>query len=76
MLTLRRGCGGCGSCLLWFVIAVLLADGWIGSPWALRAVELLMGAALVAAIAYQRRHGSLESRTSTDGPQIASQRHG
>ena len=50
---MRRGCGGCGSCLLWFVIAVLLVDGWVGSSWPLRAVELLMAAALVGAIAYR-----------------------
>jgi hypothetical protein len=55
MLALRRGCGGCGSCLLWFVIVVLLVDGWVGSSWSLRAVELVMGVALVAAIAYRQR---------------------
>lgn len=58
MLALRRGCGGCGSCLLWLIIAVLLVDGWVGSSWALRAVELLTGAAVLAAIAYRQRRAS------------------
>jgi hypothetical protein len=44
--------------LLWFVIAVLLVDGWVGSSWPLRAVELLMAAALVGAIAYRQRRAS------------------
>lgn len=38
----NRGCfSGCGSCLLWLVVAVLLVDGWEGSSWSLRAVEIL-----------------------------------
>ena len=78
MLALRRGCGDCGSCLLWLVIAVLLVDGWVGSSWPLRAVELLTGVAVVAAIAYRQRRasGPLESRTSPTVPQVTSQRHG
>jgi hypothetical protein len=37
------GCfSGCGSCLLWAVVLVLLVDGWTGSSWPLRAVEILM----------------------------------
>jgi hypothetical protein len=35
-------CSGCGSCLLWAVVLVLLVDGWTGSSWPLRAVEILM----------------------------------
>jgi hypothetical protein len=40
----KRGGGfsGCGSCLLWAVVLVLLVDGWTGSSWPLRAVEILM----------------------------------
>ena len=38
----NRGCfSGCGSCLLWGVVVVLLVDGWVGSSWPLRAVEIL-----------------------------------
>ena len=44
--------------MLWFVIVVLLVDGWVGSSWALRAVELLTGAAVLAAIAYRQRRAS------------------
>jgi len=57
MLAMRRGCSGCGSCLLWGIIAVLLVDGWVGSSWALRAVELGTAAAVVVVAAiYQQRH--------------------
>jgi hypothetical protein len=37
-----QGCfSGCGSCLLWAVVLVLLVDGWEGGSWPLRAVEIL-----------------------------------
>jgi hypothetical protein len=53
----RFGCG-CGSCLLWFIIVVLLVDGWVGSSWPLRAVELLIAAAVVVAVAHGQRRTS------------------
>jgi hypothetical protein len=57
MLTLRRGCGGCGSCLLWFVIVALLTASWVSSNWALRGLELA-GLAVVVVVAgiYQQHH--------------------
>jgi hypothetical protein len=70
MWAMRRGCGGCGSCLFWLVVAVLLVDGWLGSTWPLRAVELLTAVAVVAAIAYRQRRASasVESRSGLTGP--------
>lgn len=49
-------CSGCGGCLLWAVVLVLLADGWVGSSWPLRAVELLALVILgVVSLTVQRR---------------------
>ena len=63
------GCG-CGSCLLWLIIVVLLVDGWVGSSWALRAVELLTAAVVVVAVAYRQHRTSVpsESQSSPNGP--------
>lgn len=69
MLTLRRGCGGCGSCLLWFFILALLVNGWVGSNWPLRAVELAgLAVVVVVAAMYQQRHRSTETRQSVPAP--------
>ena len=51
------GCfSGCGSCLLWAVVLVLLVDGWTGSSWSLRAVEILLLVVVgIAALAIRAR---------------------
>jgi hypothetical protein len=51
------GCfSGCGSCLLWAVVLVLLVDGWSGSSWSLRAVEILLLVVVgIAALAVRAR---------------------
>jgi hypothetical protein len=66
---LRRSCTGCGGCLLWGVVVVLLVNGWVGSTWAERAVELLLGAVVGGAAIAVRRHRPLESRESVPAPQ-------
>jgi hypothetical protein len=65
----RLGCG-CGSCFLWLIIVVLLTDGWLGSSWAWRAVELLTGLAVIVAVAYRQHRTSVpsESQSTVPGP--------
>jgi hypothetical protein len=42
--------------LLWAVVLVLLVDGWTGSSWSLRAVEILLLVVVgIAALAIRAR---------------------
>ncbi len=43
------------SAFAWLLAIGLLIEGWEGSPWPLRAVELLAVAVVVAALAYRKR---------------------
>jgi hypothetical protein len=49
---------------------VLLTDGWLGSSWAWRAVELLTGLAVIVAVAYRQHRTSVpsESQSTVPGP--------
>ena len=42
---------GCCSAFVWLLALGLLIEGWDGSPWPLRALELAIGAGIVAALA-------------------------
>jgi len=56
----RGGCfSGCLSFVLWAAVVVLLVDGWEGSSWPLRAVELALLVALtITGLAVRQRRSA------------------
>jgi hypothetical protein len=61
---MKRKSGACCSGCLFLLLVLLLTDSWLGSSWPLRAVELLTGVVVVAALGYGQLRVSRGSRTA------------